>query len=102
MLADQAAAEGGEEKKEETKAEPAVEAENVDGEGDDGAVKSRASARSAQVKQKRPATDKQTAYLEFKETEGKPIEESILMNRNDMKRLKMSTKDITQKINHSK
>ena len=50
MLADQAAAEGGEEKKEETKAEPAVEAENVDGEGDDGAVKSRASARSAQVK----------------------------------------------------
>ena len=58
MLADQAAADGGEEKKEE-KQEPAVEAEQVDGEGEegDGAVKSRASARSA-AKQKRPATDK--------------------------------------------
>ena len=49
MLADQAAAEGGEEKKEEAKPDPVVEAEQVDGEGEegDGAAKSRASARSA-------------------------------------------------------
>lgn len=49
MLADQAAADGGEEKKEEAKPEPVVDAEQVEGEGEDGeaAAKSRASARSA-------------------------------------------------------
>jgi hypothetical protein len=47
------------------------------------------------VKQKRPATDKQTAYLEFKDSAGKAIEESILFNRNGMKKKKMATKDIT-------
>lgn len=64
MLADQAAADGGEEKKEESKPEPVIDAEHVDGEGEDGDAKSRASAKSA-AKQKRPATDKQTAYLEY-------------------------------------
>ena len=38
----------------------------------------------------------------FKETVGKPIEESILLNRNDMKKLKVATKEITQKINFAK
>jgi hypothetical protein len=82
MLEDQAKAEGdgaaAEEKKEEVKKE---EPPPEDGEGDDKG--SRASARDldAQVKKKRPAVDKQTAYLEFKDGSGKQIEESILLNR---------------------
>ena len=50
-------------------------------------------------KEKRPATDKQAAYLEFKETEGKKIEESIVMSRDDMRQKRLQTKDLTQHIN---
>lgn len=93
MLADQAKEEGGEEAKEEAKAEPAAAEE---AEGEDGEPKSRASARSkASEKKKRPPTDKQTAYLEFKDNAGKNIEESILMNRNDIKKKRVETKNIT-------
>ena len=92
MLTDQAKEEGGEEAKEEEKKDeaPAEEAE-------DGAEpKSRASARSkVSEKKKRPACDKQTAYLEFKDSIGKPIEESILLNRQDIKKKRMETKSIT-------
>jgi len=101
MLADQAKEDGGEEAKEEAKAEPAAAEE---AEGEDGAEpKSRASARSkASERKKRPPTDKQTAYLEFKDNAGKNIEEGILMNRNDIKRKRVETKNITQKINFAK
>ena len=47
MLADQAAADGGEEKKEDAKQEPAVDADQVDGDGEEGDAKSRASGKSA-------------------------------------------------------
>lgn len=50
-------------------------------------------------KEKRPATDKQVAYLEFKETEGKKIEDSIMMSRTDMKEKRLQTKELTQHIN---
>ena len=48
---------------------------------------------------KRPRIDKQTAYLEFKSTEGKQIEDNILVSREEIKEKRVKTKFITQKIN---
>lgn len=39
------------------------------------------------------------AFLEFKETEGKKIEESIMMSRNDMRTKRSQTKELTLHIN---
>jgi len=50
-------------------------------------------------KVKRPRIDKQTAYLEFKSTEGKQIEENILVSREEIKEKRVQTKFVTQKIN---
>jgi len=46
--------------------------------------------------------DKQEAYLEFKQDLGKPIENSILQNRDDVKQKRTVTKDLTLKINSIK
>ena len=46
--------------------------------------------------------DKQEAYLEFKQDIGKPIENSILQNRDDVKQKRTVTKDLTLKINSIK
>lgn len=81
-----------------------------DGAGEDGAdgnfpAGSRESARSKKsnkIKQKRPATDKQIAYVEFKESLGKKIEESIILSRSDIKSKRIQTKDLTQSINVNK
>lgn len=43
--------------------------------------------------------DKQTAFLEFKGEKGKPIEQSILQNREEIKQKRVVTKELTQKIN---
>lgn len=51
---------------------------------------------------KRPAINKQIAYLEFKENQGKAIEDSILQNRNEMKEKRNKIKDMTNKINMCK
>lgn len=55
-----------------------------------------------EVKQKRPAIDKQSAYLEFKSGDGSTIEQGILLARKDMKEKRTQTKDLTQKINRVK
>jgi len=54
------------------------------------------------VKQKRTAVDKQTAFLEFKDSSGKPIESAILQFKKDIKDRRNLTKTLTEKINHSK
>lgn len=46
--------------------------------------------------------DKQTAYLEFKDGEGKVIQDSILSFRDEIKQKKSETKDLTQQINFTK
>ena len=50
-------------------------------------------------KTKRPAVEKQVAYMEFKDGPGKQIEQSILESRNEMKEKRKLTKDLTQSIN---
>jgi hypothetical protein len=67
---------------------------------DHAALGSQGSVRTKKsVKQKRPPVDKQVAYLEFKRDLGKPIENSILQNREEIKHKRVVTKDLTQKIN---
>jgi hypothetical protein len=46
--------------------------------------------------------DKQVAYIEFKQQDGKKIEESIILSRADMKSKRLQTKDVTQTINYLK
>ena len=53
-------------------------------------------------KKKRPPTDKQTAYIEFKNDSGKKIEESIVLSRADMKTKRVEIKEHTHKINMTK
>lgn len=52
--------------------------------------------------QRRPAIDKQTAFVEFKQNSGKPIESAILQFREDTKSKRVQTKDLTEKINMGK
>jgi hypothetical protein len=56
-------------------------------------------AMSERPKQKRPAVDKQVAYLEFKSTTGKKIEENIIVSRQEMKQKRAQTNELTIKIN---
>jgi rubrerythrin len=52
---------------------------------------------------KRPAMDKQSAFIEFKkEDDGKNLEESIRDNRNELKTMKTKLKDLTEKCNQTK
>lgn len=51
---------------------------------------------------KRAPINKQTAYLEFKESSGKHIEESILSFRKDVKDKRIKSKELTEKINTTK
>ena len=53
-------------------------------------------------KKKRPVIGKQEAYIEFKAGEGKKIEDSVVMSRDDMKKKREQVKVITQKINGTK
>lgn len=46
--------------------------------------------------------EKQEAYLEFKQDLGKPIEASILQNREEIKEKRFTTKDLTVNINSIK
>ena len=46
--------------------------------------------------------EKQEAYLEFKQELGKPIEASILQNRDEIKEKRVTTKDLTVNINSIK
>ena len=95
MIAEQDAAQQppkDEEKKEEE--EPAVEEE-----GEEGAEKE---ATPQKPKQKRPAINKQIAYLEFKDNQGKVIEDGILQSRRDMKDKRSAIKELTTKINAAK
>jgi hypothetical protein len=57
------------------------------------------SKTSAKPKELRPPMEKQEAYLEFKNDLGKPIEASILQNREDIKEKRVITKDLTVNIN---
>ena len=55
-----------------------------------------------QEKKKRPAIGKQEAYVEFKNDQGKKIEDSIVMSRDDMKKKRDQVQIITKKINGTK
>lgn len=61
-----------------------------------GSVRSKLSAKP---KEKRAPMEKQEAYLEFKKDLGKPIELSILQNREEIKVKRVLTKDLTVNIN---
>ena len=87
-----------EEKKEE---EPKPDDAQKTGEGEDGAEEQPAEEESAK-KEKRPPTDKQTAFLEFKESEGLRIEETIVGARQDMKDKRAASKELTLVINATK
>lgn len=54
------------------------------------------------IQKKRPYVDKQIAYIEFKQQDGKKIEDSIILSRADMKSKRLQTKDVTQTINYLK
>lgn len=57
---------------------------------------------SVSQKIKRPAMDKQQAYLEYKQGPGAVIEQNIVQCRNDMKTKRTNIKDMTTKINTCK
>ena len=107
LLAGEAAA--AEEKKEEEPLSPAADKKpeateakpvEVDGSVAGDIASGRGSAlESEKPKQKRPTIDKQTAYLEFKSTQGKKIEENIIFSRQEMKEKRGQTKELTMKIN---
>lgn len=44
---------------------------------------------------KKPFVDKQVAYIEFKQSEGKKIEDNIILSRADMKNKRFQTKELT-------
>ena len=66
------------EEKEDTKEEEQPPAEGEEADAGLNTAGSARSKQSAKPKQKRPSVDKQTAYIEFKQDLGKPIENSIL------------------------
>jgi outer membrane translocation and assembly module TamA len=51
---------------------------------------------------KRPAIPRQEAFAEFKNEDGKQIEESIVGNRNDLRKKKVDVKDLTDTCNKAK
>ena len=55
-----------------------------------------------EVHKKRPPVDKQTAYIEYKNSIGKSIEDSILNIRKDIKSKRNVVKDLTNKCNARK
>ena len=77
-------------KEEEVKEEPKVEAPKAE------------EAPKVDPPKKRAPIDKQSAYLEFKDGPGKKIEETILSFRSDVKDKRITSKDLTEKINLGK
>lgn len=103
LLADKQEELAHEEKKlEDVKAETPVSPEGDQAQADPGTQGSARSKQSVKQKEKRPPMEKQEAYLEFKQDLGKPIEASILQNREEIKEKRVITKDITVKINSIK
>jgi len=90
-------------KKEEVEAKEEGEGEDAkEGEEGDASRMSARSKKSSHKKGKRPPTDKQTAYIEFKSTIGKKLEDNIVLSRGDIKSKRMEIKDLTNKINFKK
>lgn len=94
------AAEAAEEERKAAEAKAAEEKPPEDGEGEG----EEEGEKKEEPKEKvlRPPTDKQEAYLEFKTTEGKKLEDSILMSRNDMREKRTASKNLTIHINNVK
>ena len=55
-----------------------------------------------QMDKKRKPIDKQTAFLEYKQTEGKVFEDQIVYGRQDLKEKKINVKEFTEQCNATK
>ena len=91
-----------EQKKEEDEGkEEQKQEDQPEGEGDQEPEQS-VKSEKPEIKKKRPSTDKQSAYIEYKNSIGKSIEDSILNIRKDIKSKRNVVKDLTNKCNTRK